>query len=226
MGHSRTTKHLQATKCPHAIHRPTRGVSSKRGGARSHADACAQDILATITILLRVVRDQMRQHRRAELSVPQFRSLIYVHVMPQATLSDLAEHIGISLPAASRLVAGLVRRGLLRRQQRQDNRRCVQLTLTQRGREAYQSAHEKTCQAFTEHLTELPTVQLRLIRQAMTVLNRTFASPSYLVSNARPHSSTSAVSKQPVSKQSKQPRALKAKRSSASKRSNHGESKT
>jgi MarR family transcriptional regulator for hemolysin len=140
------------------------------------SDDCAGQVLDTIPVLMRLIREQMRQHRRSELSVPQFRSLIFVHHTPEATLSDLAEHLGLSLPAASRLVAGLVTRSLMLRQQRKDNRRCVRLSLTARGRAAFQAAFKQTRLAFAERLTSLSNPQLRLVSQAMQLLNQVFES--------------------------------------------------
>jgi DNA-binding MarR family transcriptional regulator len=50
------------------------------------------------------------------------------------SLGALGEHIGLSLPAVSRAVEGLVKRGLLRRAEDPHDRRSKQVRLTAKGR--------------------------------------------------------------------------------------------
>ncbi len=140
----------------------------------SASAACAREILATIPLVMRFLRGQMRHHRGRELTVPQFRALIFTNTMPAATLSDLAEHVGLSLPAASRLVGGLVRRGLLARRARPDNRRCVALTLTARGRAAFESAYDCTRQALADQLAALSLRELEQVTRGVRVLHEVF----------------------------------------------------
>ena len=82
---------------------------------RNGREGCANQVLATMPYLMRFVRTRMRSQRHG-LSVPQFRTLIYIQHSDRANLSSLADHLGLSLPAVSRLVGGLVRRGLVNRE--------------------------------------------------------------------------------------------------------------
>ncbi len=144
---------------------------------RSASDSsagCARQLLAAVPLVMRFLRAQMRRHRHADLTVPQFRALIFVNTAPAATLSDLAEHVGLSLPAASRLVAGLVRRGLLTRRVRPENRRCVALGLTARGTAAFARAYDCTRSAVTERLADLTPRQLAQVEQAAQLLQEIF----------------------------------------------------
>jgi DNA-binding MarR family transcriptional regulator len=135
---------------------------------------CAAQLLATVPLLMRFIREHMRRHRAQGLSVPQFRALVFANCVADATLSQLAEHLGLSLPAASRLVTLLVARGLLRRAPRPGNRRCVVLSLTARGRAAFQAAYRRTHGALAERLANLPTAQLRQLCAALAAFGQLF----------------------------------------------------
>ncbi len=108
------------------------------------ADQVAIAILETIPPSMRAIREQMRSGRAAGMSVAQFRLLIYVRRHPGTSLSALAEHLGASLPAASQLVERLVRSGLLTRAQHAEERRRVELRLTEAGAAALADCDART----------------------------------------------------------------------------------
>jgi DNA-binding MarR family transcriptional regulator len=83
--------------------------------------------------------------------------------------------VGLSLPAASRLVELLVKRGFIERRARSNDRRSVALTLTGRGRTAFNLAHEATQAALAERFAALPVHERALVSQAMEILARAFA---------------------------------------------------
>src|SRR3954468_19567639 len=107
------------------------------------AATCARELLDAAPSLIWYIRLNMRQHRKG-LSVPQFRALVKIRNEPAASLSTVAEHLGSSLPTASRTVSTLVNKGLLSRSGSiQDRRQCA-LTLTARGRQIVEDAHAAT----------------------------------------------------------------------------------
>jgi DNA-binding MarR family transcriptional regulator len=112
-------------------------------------EACASLLLEVAPLVMRTIRAHMRGHRAADLSVPQFRALGYVHRHPGVSLSDLANHIGLTLPAASRLVNGLVSRQYMLRQPSAADRRSVDLTVSAKG----SAMLDVTWQATHAHLT-------------------------------------------------------------------------
>jgi DNA-binding MarR family transcriptional regulator len=139
------------------------------------AQACAQDLLAALHLLMRFVRAEMRRNRRAELTVPQFRALVFVSHTDNPSLSEMAEHLGLSLPAASRMVGLLVKRGLIGRQVRPDNRRSVSLSLTPQGRSTFRKALQATQRAMAQQFETLSGKELAQVSGAVQVLSRVFA---------------------------------------------------
>ncbi|NLX23417.1 MAG: MarR family transcriptional regulator [Phycisphaerae bacterium] len=140
------------------------------------ADDCARKLLAVVPVIMRFMRRQMRHHRCAELTVPQFRSLIFLSGHADASLSALAEHIGLSLSAASRMVQLLVDRGLMDRRAHAGDRRRISLSLTRQGRDAYRKALAATEAAMACTLKTLTPRQLGQIGLAMGMLHGVFVS--------------------------------------------------
>ena len=145
---------------------------------RVSSDHCARELLAGVPSVMRFIRHQMRGHRQAELTVAQFRALVFLSHNDAAALSALAEHIGLSLPATSRMVELLVKRGLIERQVRSSDRRCVSLSLTGRGKAIFRTALEATQAVLARRLDDLSAGELSLVSQAMGILSQVFSTES------------------------------------------------
>jgi len=119
------------------------------------------------------IRRQMRGHRR-DFSVPQFRTLVRVDHHPGTPLSDVAEHLGASLPTASRIVAGLVKKGYLSRCGSVSDRRRIELDLTDSGRAVLKAARAATQKQLEAELGRLNDSQRGILLTAMAILKQTF----------------------------------------------------
>jgi len=117
----------------------------------------------------------MRGHRGG-LSLPQFRTLLRVRRQPTMNLSVLAEHLGVSLPSASRMVGGLVDKGLLERRGSTGDRRQMALALTARGSAVLRAARRGTQQCLESQISSLAAGQRKTLMEAMGILKRCFAS--------------------------------------------------
>lgn len=132
-------------------------------------------VLDAVPAVMWFVRRHMRCRRTRGLSVPQFRTLVLINRFPGASLSLIAEHLGSSMPTASRLVAGMVTRGLLTRRDCPDDRRQVKLALTARGQSAHDAALEGTRSAVAEKLAALTSDERAGVVAAMESLSKIFA---------------------------------------------------
>lgn len=149
------------------------------GGQTSSADlaaTCAALMLELAPLVMREVRKELAVEQQAELSVPQFRALRFVARHPQASLSDLALHLGTTRPAASKLADRLVELGLLNRSVALADRRQVALTLTSLGQGALQRAREVVQARMTERLGSLASEELEHCAQSLTTLRALFVS--------------------------------------------------
>ena len=98
-----------------------------------------------------------------------------MHRQPGSSLSDVAEHIGLTLPTMSRLIDGLVERGMLVRKSRSADRRCMTLALTPRGRRLLERAHSFTQAALAWRFVRLDGEKARTVARAMRIIQPLFA---------------------------------------------------
>src|SRR4051812_49564867 len=137
-------------------------------------ETCGRELLDTVPLVMRVIRSHMRRHRSG-LTVPQFRTLCFVSTTDGSSLSAVAEFIGLSLPAMSRLVEGLVEHGLMDRRPCDDDRRHVRLSVTPGGQAALREARELAQAALASAVSHLTPDQQAALVGTMQVLRDVFA---------------------------------------------------
>ncbi len=137
-------------------------------------EACAAVVLETVPALMRIIRGQMRQQRAAGLSVAQFRALGYVGRHAGAPLSALAEHLGLTPPATSRLVDGLVARQMVRRDISPADRRAVMLSLTSAGAALLEETRHRTQADLETYVARLSAEERAGVMQALRALQGAF----------------------------------------------------
>ena len=121
---------------------------------------------------------KIRQHIRAEatgrfdISVEQFHVLRYVR-RGISSISDLATAKNMSRPAISQTVDMLVNKGLLTRTQSSEDRRFVELTLTESGNALLDTVFKETRAWMKELMSGLSTEELETIVKAMESLKKT-----------------------------------------------------
>jgi DNA-binding MarR family transcriptional regulator len=139
-------------------------------------DQCAHAVLDVIPLIMRVIRSEMRQNRKRDLSVPQFRTLGFLTHYPHSSLSQLSEHLGLKRPTASKLVDALVERDLIVRETSAADRRVIQLILTSRGTTIFDTALKSIQAQLAERLSSHSGSELKHITSAIKVLRRAFES--------------------------------------------------
>jgi DNA-binding MarR family transcriptional regulator len=92
-----------------------------------------------------------------ELTLTQIKLLHHLEVQPhELTLKEAAEAVHVSLPAASRMVDDLVRRGFAQRREDEEDRRMKRVCLTDGGRTVIRrlnAARLNRLEQFTQTLT-------------------------------------------------------------------------
>ena len=140
----------------------------------------SDDVAATLVdvtpVVMRRIRTEMRLRTLPGLSVsvPQFRVLNYLLNHPGASLSAVADQMGLTMPSASKLVQRLVTQGVVTREVGRDRRR-VHLTLTEQGQTSLALARLETRKQLAQHLATLSPRELATVAAALRVLGRAFA---------------------------------------------------
>lgn len=109
--------------------------------------------------------------------MPQFRALAFVGRNEGAMLADVAAFLGLTPPAVSKLVDGLVAAGLVAREAGASDRRCVALKLKAGGRRIYRRAVESAEQYLAEHLAVLSPNARGEVLRAMKAMRSVFDDP-------------------------------------------------
>ena len=119
----------------------------------------------------------IRTHIRAaatgnfDISVEQFHILRHVR-RGTGSISELATAKNISRPAISQGVEILVKKGLLTRVQSTQDRRFVELTLTEAGNELLDKVFQETRAWMKERMKVLSSEELETVAKAMEALKK------------------------------------------------------
>lgn len=137
-------------------------------------EECARQLLDTTPQIMRFIRAEMRSHRGHDLSVPQFRTLTFINRNPEVSLSNLANHLGLTLPSTSKLVDGLVNQKIVTRRESKEDRRRLTLVLTKNGEDILRVARGATQDYLKNILGELSADELSTIIRALNLLHPLF----------------------------------------------------
>jgi DNA-binding MarR family transcriptional regulator len=99
-----------------------------------------QRLQTAITQIMRALKVAepalQKSHGKLKLAPSDVQALLFVAGNPGAMSGTLAQSLGVVPTTATSIVDRLVRRGLVRRERPETNRRAVALTLTPAGRDA------------------------------------------------------------------------------------------
>jgi DNA-binding MarR family transcriptional regulator len=106
-----------------------------------------------------------------ELSLSQIKLLHHLDDLPrELSLKEAAEVVHVSMPAASRMVDDLVRRGFAQRREDEDDRRMKRVALTDAGRAAIRRLNAARLSGLEQFAHNLTTNERQALAQALTQL--------------------------------------------------------
>ncbi|HEX8995445.1 MAG TPA: MarR family winged helix-turn-helix transcriptional regulator [Ktedonobacterales bacterium] len=150
-----------------------------RNATTTSADGAPETLAAALMevapLVMREIRRLMRSHRGAELSVPQFRALGYVRRHPACSLTEVADHLGLSVPATSRLIEALVAAGYIMREVSATDRRYIALRLSEQGERIQAEARAAALHSLTSLLEPLDATERERIMHALEPLRQVFS---------------------------------------------------
>ncbi len=146
----------------------------------------AQALLEVVPAIMLAIRTDIRGRRPPGLSVPQFRTLAFLNRTAGASLSEVAEHIGLALPSMSKLVNDLVVRKLVTRATHARDRRRAVLRLTRHGGAVLDASLESTRAFLARRLSALPKSEHLMILQTLDILRVVFKREHPNKSHAHP----------------------------------------
>ncbi len=140
--------------------------------ARAGGDELVTQLYAFIKYLLHGHGDDFAKAMgELELSLTQLRALyVLAYDVEQASLKDLSEHLGVSLPAVSRSVDNLVHRGLATRAEDTEDRRMKQVRATPAALELVERLAELRLAGIDEFVATLSSRERARLSSAMALL--------------------------------------------------------
>lgn len=133
------------------------------------------ELLSTVFQVKRIFVREMHNQRPADLSEPQFRTVGFLARHEGASLSQVANHLDLALPTASKIVDGLVKRELVVREEDLNDRRRVVLRVTDLGKSAFKTARRHTNARLAEMLGALTPDERAMIVSTLQIMRRVFA---------------------------------------------------
>ncbi|MGH9549831.1 MAG: MarR family winged helix-turn-helix transcriptional regulator [Terriglobales bacterium] len=129
----------------------------------------AAEILECTPRIMYFIRREIRRQLKGS-SLPQVRVLAFLSRSPGATLSLLAESLGVTKATASNLTDKLVQRGWVNRIEDPNERRCVLLSLTEEGEKQFRKANDMAVLELSQILINVPPGKLRKIYEGVSAL--------------------------------------------------------
>lgn len=123
---------------------------------------------ATRLFFTRVMASVAKMLQDESLTVAQIAAVFLIDQRGSARVNDLAEPLGLSQSAASRMVDALVERGWVDRQEDPTDRRARVLRLTAEGEQFVARLSEERMRLFREIASEMPDSMAKGAASAIT----------------------------------------------------------
>jgi DNA-binding MarR family transcriptional regulator len=158
---------------------------------KNTSEALARELLEVVPFAMHRIREEMRRHRGSDLTISQYRTLLFLQQNPGTALRALADHLALTPPTVSKMVSGLLARGLIERPGSTMDRRRVELRLTARGNTHLDRVRGETIANFAVRLEHLPAGDREKIITALVSLHTVLQMQAEEV--AAPHSDSAPV---------------------------------
>jgi DNA-binding MarR family transcriptional regulator len=149
-------------------------MASERSTKQIKSEQCATELMETIHPIMQFIRTEMRSQREPSLSVPQFRLLAFLNRHPGISLSEVAEHLGVTRATASAMTDRLVQRRYVDRAVHPQERRQIMLKLTNNGQDLLEQMRDRTRRKIADLLDGLAIEQLAEVSAGLTLLGHIF----------------------------------------------------
>lgn len=148
----------------------------------TYPEDAARELLEVVPAVMKEIRAEMRSRRSPDLTVPQFRTLAFIDRHEGASLSAVANHMGLTLPSTSRLVEILIERRLLTREDNPADRRRVRLAVTSRGLTILENSRKGTLAYLANKLSSTSESDRKVVLEAMKAIRQVFMTSTEIAS--------------------------------------------
>ncbi|MGD2129810.1 MAG: MarR family transcriptional regulator [Lysobacterales bacterium] len=128
----------------------------------------AEPLLVALRRIMRAVDLHSKKlEREVGLTVPQILVLLSVHAAGSLRVSDIARDVSLSQATVTSVLDRLEKKGYVRRERRQDDRRAVSITLTSEGAARVDDAPDLLQEDFVARFTKLEPWEQNMLTSAV-----------------------------------------------------------
>ncbi|NLE05671.1 MAG: MarR family transcriptional regulator [Crenarchaeota archaeon] len=138
----------------------------------------ANEILDVVPLVMKEIRTEIRNRKSLNVTLFQFRVLSFVDQHKGTSLSEVADHLGLTLPSTCRIVDGLISTKMMTRQENPDDRRHIQLNITPQGLKIFEISHKESLSYLSKKLDTLSDPEKTIISNAMKIIRKIFTTDS------------------------------------------------
>jgi DNA-binding MarR family transcriptional regulator len=138
---------------------------------------CGDLLIDVVPLLMAAIRSESRDLQPPDLSIAQFRALAFIYRHAGQSLSAVAEVLGLSLSAASKVVDRTVELGYVRHEVCPQDRRRARLVVTAKGQATMRRARREMAVRLTELLSGLEPSAREEVVAGLTHLQEIFQPP-------------------------------------------------
>lgn len=106
--------------------------------------------------------------KKVNLDIPSWRVLNILFENDQSSISEISEHAIAKLPTTTKIVYRMKDEGLVDTSPSAQDGRVTQVTLTEKGRQAFLAMHEVTDDLFHKSFKGLTEAQIRKLNQVLS----------------------------------------------------------
>jgi DNA-binding MarR family transcriptional regulator len=121
---------------------------------------------------IRLLRTLRREDDGSGLTAPRLSALSVIAFAGPMSLTELAAAEQVRPPTMSRIVDALVADGLVTRVIREEDRRGVRITATEKGVQLMEEGRQRRVQALARRLDNLPDSELRALGRGAEIIER------------------------------------------------------
>ena len=134
-------------------------------------DALAAELIEITPRFLTLIRRKVKEHAGSDLTMPQLR---IVSQLKDGALSnsELADRCGIDITSMSRMADHLVKRGYITRSVNREDKRCVKLQLTAKGKREQESVGSAIRNWIATNMEGLTSTERAELSQGLKILGR------------------------------------------------------
>lgn len=135
---------------------------------------CAVEFLELLPLIMGSLHCELRRDSANTLTMAQFRTLSFLSHHGTASVSKIADFLGLGLPATSKIIDGLVTAGVVTRRGDPADRRRVLLEINEKGRNELLATRAITHNHLADLLAPLSETDRAKLLEALRALRPIF----------------------------------------------------